>query len=249
MVFFFSNNPNLNRILTSFSFVFFFWFLFFVNSCFFSVFSVVEFDTPAAAAKAIELDGQEMMGRWLKVNLSTSPNSNRDSSPRKQELSEKPANCTSVFVGNLSWAATEDQIREIFSSCGSINNVRIATDPESGRSKGFGHVDFDGTDAVDEAVKLTGTEIAGRAIRVDYAGQREGGGGGGRGGRGGRGGFGGRGGGRGGFGGGDRGGRGGRGGFGGRGGGRGGRGGGAGAPINKNKGSIIPGQGKKVTFD
>jgi nucleolin len=156
------------------------------------------------------------------------------------QVSEKPEGCTSVFVGGLSFGATEDDLRATFESCGAIGNARIAWDRDMDRSKGFGYVDFEDADSVDAAVKLTGTMIQNRAIRVDYSAPRQnngdrpfGGRGGGRGGS-----FGGRGGGRGGFGG-DRGGRGGRGGFGGRG----GRGG-----FNRN-GAIVPGNNKKMSFD
>lgn len=104
----------------------------------------------------------------------------------------------------------------------------------------YGHIEFAETEATDAAVKLAGTDILGRAVRVDFANDRRqsfGGGGG-------RGGFGGRGGGR--FGSGDRGRGGGRGGFGGRGGGRGGRGG---STLHKKSGGIADFAGKKITFD
>ena len=120
--------------------------------------------------------------------------------------------------------------------------MRLATDRETGDFKGFGHVQFYNADSVDAAVKLAGTDVNGRAIRVDYAPPRDNAGGGSpRGGSGGRGGFGSGGGGRG------RG-DGGRGGFSG---GRGGRGGGRGdsAAKSANKGSIIESSGKKITFD
>ena len=170
-----------------------------------------------------------MMGRYLNVSLSTA-GSRPSAAPRQQELSEKPEGCKTVFIGNLSWQASEENLREAFAHCGDIEGVRIAWDHENDRSKGFGHVDFASTEAVDLAVKVAGTEVAGRAIRVDYAPVRErkSFGGGDRGGRGG--------------------GRGGRGGFGGgRGGGRGGFG--ASATPNKNKGTMSGFQGKKMTFD
>ena len=136
----------------------------------------LEFATGEAAQKAVEMDGQEMMGRWLKVSISTSPAARSDNkAPRRQGLSEKPDNCTTIFVGNLSWNASEDDLREAFSACGEVVGVRIAMDQESGRSKGFGHVEFTDSSAVDEAVKMTGTNVAGREIRVDYGGQRKGG--------------------------------------------------------------------------
>jgi len=206
----------------------------------------VEFETKEAADAAVALDGETMMDRYLKISHST-PKSNapRDNKPFAKEMSEKPEGCKTIFVGNLSWQATEDDLRTAFESCGNVWSVRIATDRDTGKSKGFGHVEFETEEGVDNAVKMAGAEIGGRQIRIDYAGGRpEGGAGGGRGG--GRGGFsrGGRGGGfsRGGFG--DRGGRG-RGGFsrGGRGGGdRGGRGG------FVKRGLSAPG-GKKVVFD
>jgi nucleolin len=80
---------------------------------------------------------------------------------------------------------TEDQLRETFDSCGSITSVRIATDRETGNPRGFGHMEFETVEAATAAVALAGTNIAGRAIRVDFAGQRPAGGAGGGGGFGG----------------------------------------------------------------
>jgi nucleolin len=211
----------------------------------------VEFADAESANKCLEMDGAEMMGRWLKLSLSTSAATGRDNKPRSQGLSAKPAGCLTVFVGNLSWQATEDDLRSTFESCGAVTGVRIAMDRETGKSKGFGHVEFEDSAATDEAVKLTGTTVAGRPIRVDFGGERSGGGGGsgfksgGGGGRD-RGSFGSSRGGGSGFGGSGFGsGRGGRGGA--RGGGRGGFG--SAGPVNKNRGSIVPSQGKKISFD
>ena len=125
-----------------------------------------------------------------------------------------------LYVGNLPYTATEQALTDSFSECGTVTSVKIITDRETGRSKGFGFVEM-GTDeeAASAITKFNGAMYEGRAMTVSEAkpmAPREGGGGG-------RGGFGG-GGGRGGFGGG---GGGGRGGFGG-GGGRGGSGGGGG---------------------
>jgi len=101
---------------------------------------------------------------------------------------EKPEGCTTVFCGNLSFDIDEDSLREFFGECGNIREVRFATDRETGDFKGFGHVDFENTEAVDAAVKLNGEYVANRRIRIDYAADRKNGGGGGGGGRGGRGG-------------------------------------------------------------
>jgi cold-inducible RNA-binding protein len=126
-----------------------------------------------------------------------------------------------LYVGNLPFSATEGSISDLFSQIGGVDSVRLITDRDSGRSKGFGFVEMASDEDAEKAIaELNGKEFEGRALTVNEARPQEprtGGGGGGGGFRGGRGG----GGGGGGFGGG---GGGGRGGFGG-GGGRGGRGG------------------------
>src|SRR3954468_17033642 len=127
-----------------------------------------------------------------------------------------------LYVGNMSFSTTEDQLREVFSQYGTVTKVQLIMDRETGRPRGFAFVEMsDGGDAAIAA--LNGTQLDGRALTVNEAKPREDRGGGG-GGRGGYGGGGGGGGGRGGYGGGG----GGRGGYGGGGssGGRGGYGGG-----------------------
>jgi RNA recognition motif-containing protein len=131
-----------------------------------------------------------------------------------------------IYVGNLPFSSTEDELREFFSQHGAVTSAAIVIDRETGRPRGFGFVEMANDEEARNAIAATnGQQLGGRPLVVNEAKPREAGGGGrgGFGGGGGRGGFGG-GGGRGGFGGG--GGGGGRGGYGG--GGRGGydRGGG-----------------------
>ena len=120
-----------------------------------------------------------------------------------------------LYVGNLPYSATEDGLKNHFSSAGSVASVKIIIDRETGRSKGFGFVEMESDDGAQSAVsQLDGQEFEGRSLRVSEAKpqpEREsrGGGGGGFGGGRSGGGFGGGGGNRGG---GDRGGRGGNGG-------------------------------------
>jgi RNA recognition motif-containing protein len=144
-----------------------------------------------------------------------------------------------IYVGNLSFTVTDDELQQAFASFGNVLSARVVMDKMSGRSKGFGFVEIEEDSAADEAVsKMDGQTIAGRAVRVSEAKPQEdrprrsgggGFGGGGGGGRSGGGGFGGggRSGGGGGYGGGGGRSGGGFGGGGGRGGGdRGGNGGG-----------------------
>jgi len=99
-----------------------------------------------------------------------------------------------LFVGNLSFNTTEESLRDTFSPH-AAQSVKLMTDRETGRSRGFAFVDFADQAAAKAAIAaLHGSVLDGRTIRVDEATERTGGGGGGGGG-GGRGGFGGGGGG------------------------------------------------------
>jgi len=213
----------------------------------------VEFNTRAEAKKAIADNGKlNLDGRDIQISFSNENRPQPGGNPRPfQQNNQRQGGSSSsstVFVGNLSFDSTEDSIREFFSQCGNVNAVRIAKN-EEGKMKGFCHVEFDSNEAVVNAIKLAGSQLDGREIRVDEAKPSGGGGGGRRDFGGNRGNFGGRGrggdrGGRGGFG--DRGGRG---GFGGRGG-RGGRGGFQNSEDKaKKSGAILQSQGVKTTFD
>ena len=107
-----------------------------------------------------------------------------------------------LYVGNLPFSATEDEVRELFSRHGSVNSVALINDRETGRPRGFGFVEMDDQGANSAISALDGKDFGGRSLRVSEAQDRRSGGGGGGGGRGG---YGGGGGGRGGYGGGGRG--------------------------------------------
>jgi RNA recognition motif-containing protein len=128
-----------------------------------------------------------------------------------------------LYVGNLTYDTTEDNLVELFSEFGEVLSAQIIIDRDTNRSKGFGFVEM-ANGADEAATALNGQDFRGRNLTVNEARPREdrGGGGGGRGGFGGGGG-----GGRGGYGGGGGGSRGGYGGGGGSGGGYGGGGGGS----------------------
>jgi RNA recognition motif-containing protein len=95
-----------------------------------------------------------------------------------------------LYVGNLSYSAGETELRDLFSAYGAVDSVAVITDRDTGRSKGFGFVEF-GNDAEAQAAiaGLNGKEVSGRALTVSPARPKsEGGGGGNRGGGGGYGG-------------------------------------------------------------
>lgn len=75
-----------------------------------------------------------------------------------------------LFVGNLSWNATEEALKEIFEEFGEVVSIRIVTDPYTGRSKGFGFVEYSAEDAGSKAIeKLDNFQFMGRPLRVSRA--------------------------------------------------------------------------------
>ena len=114
---------------------------------------------------------------------------------------------TNIYVGNLPWATTTDDLYAMFQQYGAVTRAQVVTDRETGRSRGFGFVEMPNEAEANAAIAaLNNQPMNGRPLTVNVAKPREGGGGaggsggGGRGG--GRGGYGGGGGGRGGYGGG-----------------------------------------------
>ncbi|KAJ5885132.1 hypothetical protein N7495_009642 [Penicillium taxi] len=214
-------------------------------------FGYVEFTNVADAAKAFEAKkGTELDNRPINIDYAAARQNNaggdRTQARAKTYGDQTSPESDTLFVGNLPFGATEDAMHEVFGEQGTVLGIRLPTNPDDGRLKGFGYVQFSSVEEAKAAHgQLQGFDFDGRPLRLDFSTPRPprengGGFGGGRGGGGrGRGGFG--------RGGGDRGGRG-RGGFGGRGGrggfgDRGGRGG-----YNKASGGIPEFKGTKVTF-
>ncbi|PYS45722.1 MAG: RNA-binding protein [Acidobacteria bacterium] len=120
---------------------------------------------------------------------------------------------TKLYVGNLSFRTTDDDLREAFSQAGTVESANVIQDRETNRSRGFGFVEMASAEEAAKAIEMfNGKDIGGRNVTVNEARPKTDRGGGGRGGYGGGGGH-------------DRGGRGGGGGYGGD---RGGYGGGGG---------------------
>ena len=119
----------------------------------------VLFDSEAAVQRAIGLDGTEHMGRRIKVNRSSEK-------PPPRRTAGDP---NTVFVGNLSYNTTEDDLRDFFKSCGEVKDVRLAKDHMDGRPKGFAHVEFLDADSVSQAMRKSGEDLNGRDVKVDFA--------------------------------------------------------------------------------
>lgn len=85
-----------------------------------------------------------------------------------------------LYVGNLPFSSTEPELRELFERHGGVESVNVITDRETGRPRGFAFVEMSEASAASDAIKaLDGTQLGGRALRVNEAQDKRGGGGGG----------------------------------------------------------------------
>jgi RNA recognition motif-containing protein len=79
-----------------------------------------------------------------------------------------------IFVGNLAFSATEDDLRQLFEPYGVVDKINVITDRDTGRSRGFGFVEMPESRAAQAAIQgLQGTTLAGRALTVNEAKPRE----------------------------------------------------------------------------
>lgn len=75
-----------------------------------------------------------------------------------------------IFVGNLDFGATEDSLRALFETHGTVSSVAVLTDRDTGRSRGFGFVEMNDASEADRAIAaLNGTNLGGRALNVNEA--------------------------------------------------------------------------------
>ena len=89
---------------------------------------------------------------------------------------------TTIYVGNLPFSATEQDIKVLFERHGKVDSVKLINDRETGKPRGFGFVEMGSTEAQAAIQGLNGYQMNGRPLRVNEAQERTGGGGGGGGG-------------------------------------------------------------------
>lgn len=79
-----------------------------------------------------------------------------------------------LYVGNLSYGVTEHELEDAFAQCGEVSSVRLITDRDSGRSKGFAFVEMTSPEAAQQCIEqLDGNELQGRGMRISVARERE----------------------------------------------------------------------------
>lgn len=77
-----------------------------------------------------------------------------------------------IYVGNLPWSATDEDLREFFGAYGQVESSTVITDRETGRSRGFGFVEMNSEEADEAIADSNGKELQGRPLRVSEAQER-----------------------------------------------------------------------------
>lgn len=80
-----------------------------------------------------------------------------------------------IYVGNLPFSASEEEIRNLFAAHGNVHNVTLISDRETGRPRGFGFVEMDDESIQGAIDAINGTEFGGRTLNVNEARERKGG--------------------------------------------------------------------------
>jgi RNA recognition motif-containing protein len=146
-------------------------------------FGFVEFSSSDAVDAAVAASEQKVIdGRAVRIDKSGARQPNPEK--RAKAFGDAPSEPSLVlFVGNVSFNTSEDNLWEVFAEYGEVKSVRLPTDRESGRPKGFGYVEFTDMEGAKKAFEgAQGKDVDGRNLRLDYSQPRtEGGGGGGRG--------------------------------------------------------------------
>jgi len=134
----------------------------------------VTFETAEAATKAVEeKSGRLLLRRSVKLDWTqerTGGGSKKSGTVPdwvSEPISKRPKDCTTVFLGNLDFKVTEEDVRNHLKDCGEIKSVRFIE--KNGEFQGAGFADFESVQGADNAVKLCGKAILGRPSRVDYA--------------------------------------------------------------------------------
>lgn len=129
-------------------------------------------DSDSDSSDSSDSDEEEAPSKKRKAEEATEP------AVKKSKTEEAPAaegeGIKNLFVGSLSWNVDEDWLYREFEKFGTITGCRVISDRESGRSKGFGYVEFESADAAATAQKeMHGYELDGRPLNVDFSTPRE----------------------------------------------------------------------------
>uniref|UniRef100_A0A0K8T8Z7 RRM domain-containing protein n=2 Tax=Lygus hesperus TaxID=30085 RepID=A0A0K8T8Z7_LYGHE len=126
----------------------------------------IEFKDPESVPLALGLTGQKLLGIPIIVQQ-TQAEKNRTGNSMPNLIPRGMPGPMKLYIGSLHFNITEDMLRGIFEPFGKIDTVQLMTDPETGRSKGYGFITFHHAEDAKRALEqLNGFELAGRPMRV-----------------------------------------------------------------------------------
>ncbi|XP_028099903.1 nucleolin 2-like isoform X9 [Camellia sinensis] len=138
----------------------------------------VEFATVAAAQKALKLDGQDLLGRRVRLDLAKERGSYTSNSGMERNSYQKSGRAPgqTIFIRGFDKSSGEDQVRsaleEHFASCGGISRVTIPKNYVGDELKGIAYIDFKDSDSFNKALELNGSELGGYTLMVEEAKRR-----------------------------------------------------------------------------
>lgn len=129
----------------------------------------VRFQSVDAVPKALALNGELFLRRPIKIGACNKGVVQPIRKPlRVPPMRDRPAGCTTIFVGGLPEDVTDDDMWKAFNACGEITDVRYVTDPNTGEFRRCAFVEFKQEAATKAAASIHGTLLKGRTLRLDY---------------------------------------------------------------------------------
>jgi len=124
----------------------------------------VRFKEKESALKSCQLNGTDFDSHVLRVDMAL-----KDGGQDSKTMTNGSAThdqSKSIFLGNLHFGIEEDQVRKHFQACGEIIDIRLIRDSFTGIGKGFGYVNFKNSDSIELGLRLNGSQLEGRDVRV-----------------------------------------------------------------------------------
>ena len=134
----------------------------------------VVFTTLEGATAGLEMNGKYIGKRFIKVTIPMTPRALMSNPTAIANATKsKPIGCKTIFIKNLPYECTEDDIKQVMRVCGRINNVRLAVWGHTGKLKGFGYIDYEKEESAEIAVKKGAKgelSVKGRPVVCDFEG-------------------------------------------------------------------------------
>lgn len=119
------------------------------------------FEEEEAAQNALKLKGHTLDGRYQDIELA------KGARTYTNETDIDSITSRTIFVKNQPYTTNEDEVGDLFKSCGEILGVRLVYNPQQGHFKGFGYIDFKSVNGAKNAMGFNGKLFKGRSIKVD----------------------------------------------------------------------------------